>query len=53
MELPRMPSPFKMLRVRVLIVFTWTVQSRRGVKKTPKYLMEVDGVIVICDVSGS
>ena len=53
MELPKTPSPLMMLRVRVLIVFTWTVQSRQGVKNTPKYCNEVASLTEIRELSGS
>jgi hypothetical protein len=53
MELPRTPSPLTMLRTQVLIVFTCVVQFSWGVKKTPRYCMDVAGLIEISVSSGS
>ena len=53
MELLKMLSPLMMLWVQVLIVFTWTVQSRWGVKNTPKYHSEVAGFTEMRESLGS
>jgi hypothetical protein len=51
-ELPKTPSPFTILRARVLIVFTCAVQSSRGVNMTPRYRSERAGVILTSVLSG-